>query len=171
MPRIVEEGKYDAINSCAGFLFVLVSLGFLLAGECFTSDQRWSYCSPIFYCISNSLPWSNVFPSVFFFRGVRTVWVINVEAHAALCGRASVNTVTITITHKLTFNSSDGGRVGLRLLGWRKVRDRLPSDMVRSVTSACTCKNSRNNTYVQKQSTCLVYVKLKWGIFGVSLGE
>lgn len=39
---------------------------------------------------------------------------------------------------RLTLNNSDGGRAELRLLGWRRIRDKLPSDMVLSVTSTCT---------------------------------
>lgn len=69
-----------------------------------------------------------------------------------------------TLMHRnLTVKSSPGGRAGLRLTGWRITRDRLPSAMVRSVTSTCVHAQARQADvpYIsqtrKKKNSCFVH--------------
>ena len=58
------------------------------------------------------------------------------------------------VRQRLTFRSLDGGRAELKFPGWRKIRDMLPSDIVRSVTSICIHISRRKQQGRHAASTC-----------------
>ena len=58
------------------------------------------------------------------------------------------------VRQRLTFRSLDGGRAELKFSGWRKIRDMLPSDIVRSVTSICIHISRRKQQGRHAASTC-----------------